>query len=47
MNEWVSCPACWAEFKVISESDELISYCPFCAEAIEHTSEDNEDEDYD
>jgi hypothetical protein len=30
------CLSCDAHFRVISESDELIEYCPFCGDPIEH-----------
>lgn len=45
MKDWVECESCWAEFRVVSDSDEIVSFCPFCGTEID-CSEDDEDEDY-
>ena len=41
--DWVTCGSCEAEFKVLSDSDETVSYCPYCAEEI--IPEVDEDDD--
>lgn len=43
--KWVECQSCWAEFRVVSDSDEVVSYCPYCGADIEHEDEDDEFED--
>lgn len=46
MKDWVECQSCWAEFKVVSDSDESINYCPYCGGEIEEDyEEDLESED--
>ena len=44
MKDWISCTACDEEFRVITESLESISYCPFCSEPIEEEYDEDEDE---
>jgi Zn-finger nucleic acid-binding protein len=41
--KWYDCGSCLSEFRVVSESDEPIEYCPFCGSVIE--DEDEEDEE--
>lgn len=43
--DWITCPSCEEEFKVITESLETIAYCPFCAEILEVEDDEEEDED--
>ena len=45
MKDWIECNSCWAEFKVISDSDELPEFCPYCGSDIDPLDEDDEDED--
>ena len=40
--KWVECQSCWAEFRVVSDSDETVSYCPFCGGDIEHEADEDE-----
>ena len=51
MKDWIECGSCWAEFKVVSDTDEPLQYCPYCGEQLELTDEDEEefeeDQDYD
>lgn len=42
---WVECQSCWAEFRVVSDVDESINYCPYCGADVEAT-EDEEEQDY-
>ena len=42
--DWIECQSCWAEFKLISDVDSPISYCPYCGEPVEITDEDEDDE---
>lgn len=46
MKDWIECQSCWAEYRVVSDSDETVQYCPYCGGEIELEDED-EDEDYD
>lgn len=43
--DWHECEGCGAEFKVVSDSDKLIEFCPFCSHEIEIESEDEDEED--
>lgn len=45
--DWIECTSCWAEFKVVSDTDELIQYCPYCGAEVEIEDEDEEQEDDD
>lgn len=51
MKDWVNCEGCWAEFRVVSDTDELVAFCPYCGEQVDSTDEDEdefeEDKDYD
>ncbi len=46
MKDWIECQSCWAEFKIVSDSDELPQFCPFCGGEVEH-DDDEDEEDYD
>lgn len=41
-DSWLSCEACESEFKVFSDSDENISFCPYCGYELEALSEDTD-----
>ena len=43
---WINCNDCGEEFRVISESLEQISYCPFCGNVIEQELDEEEEEDF-
>jgi rRNA maturation endonuclease Nob1 len=45
MKDWIECQSCWAEFRVVSDTDESVTFCPYCGGEIEH--EDDEDDVYD
>ena len=45
MKDWIECQSCWAEFKVVSDSDETVTFCPYCGGDVEDTEEDVEEED--
>lgn len=50
MKDWVECQSCMVEFKVVSDTDEPLAYCPYCGSDIEHDEieeEFEEDLDYD
>lgn len=50
MKDWVECESCWAEFRVVSDTDELVAFCPYCGSQVDAEDEDDdfeEDEDYD
>jgi hypothetical protein len=40
--DWHTCTSCEAEFKVISDTDELVEYCPYCSALIEIVEDDDE-----
>lgn len=39
-DSWLSCEACESEFKIFSDSDEDISFCPYCGYELEQLNED-------
>ena len=47
MTDWLQCTACEEEFRVVTESNIDIKYCPFCGEDVDifEQSEDDEWED--
>lgn len=45
--KWIECNECGEEFRVLSDSDSLINYCPFCGDDITHTDEDREENEED
>ncbi len=50
MKDWVECESCWAEFRVVSDTDELVAFCPYCGSQVDVEDEDDdfeEDKDYD
>lgn len=48
MKDWVECGSCWAEFRVVSDTDEPLAYCPYCGGELDlETEDEDEDEDYD
>ncbi len=50
MKDWVECESCWTEFRVVSDTDELVAFCPYCGSEVESKDEDEdfeEDKDYD
>lgn len=51
MKDWVECESCWTEFRVVSDSDEVVGFCPYCGSEIECQDDDDEefeeDLDYD
>ena len=40
--DWHTCTSCEAEFKVISDTDEMVEYCPYCSALIEICEDDDE-----
>ncbi len=44
--KWYECQGCGEEFRVVSDTNEPVSFCPFCSEPIEEDVDD-EDEEYD
>jgi Zn finger protein HypA/HybF involved in hydrogenase expression len=48
MNQFI-CQTCDAEYEIVTESDEVILYCPFCGSLQEEVDleEDETDEDWD
>lgn len=43
--KWHNCKSCETEFRVVSDSDEHIDFCPFCGSTIEQDEEEEEIED--
>lgn len=42
--KWEECSSCCEEFRVITESLEKTTFCPFCGTELDEV--DEEDEDY-
>lgn len=40
---WIECSSCWAEFRVISDFDGVVEYCPYCGAGVEDENEDDYD----
>lgn len=52
MKDWLECESCGIEFRVVSDTDELVAFCPYCGSEVVATDEDEEaefeeDQDYD
>ena len=47
--DWIECGDCGAEFKVISDFEESIEYCPYCGSIVEEPDDDRDEdeEEYD
>lgn len=45
--DWVDCSSCSTEFKVVSDSDELIQYCPYCGSVVDPDPEEEPEDDDD
>lgn len=41
--KWFECTGCQAEFRVVSDTDAPIDYCPYCGDIIS-SDDDEEDE---
>jgi DNA-directed RNA polymerase subunit RPC12/RpoP len=41
--KWYECGSCLSEFRVVSDIDDPIAYCPFCGSEIEDTQDDDEE----
>jgi uncharacterized Zn-finger protein len=42
--DWITCPSCDEEFKIITENTTLPEYCPYCSAELD--LEDPFDEEY-
>lgn len=47
MKDWIECQSCWAEFKIISDVDQLPEFCPYCGTDIDTDEDDDYEEDDD
>ena len=47
MKDWIECDSCLAEYRIISDCDETITYCPYCGEIMDTESDEDEDDEYD
>lgn len=43
--DWITCTSCEEEFKVITDSSEIISYCPLCGNFVEFEDEEEDFEE--
>jgi hypothetical protein len=43
--KWHECGSCMAEFRVVSDTDEPIQFCPYCGCEVVDNKDDDEDED--
>lgn len=41
-DSWLSCEACESEFKIFSDSDDEISFCPYCGYELENQAENTD-----
>ncbi len=44
-DEWTTCGECTAEFRVISDTHEVASFCPFCGYELEEEDLSEEDDE--
>jgi rRNA maturation endonuclease Nob1 len=44
--KWIECQSCWTEFRVVSDTDEIVAFCPYCGCEVEHKDEDEEENEY-
>lgn len=42
---WIECDSCSTEFKVVSDSDDVVSFCPYCGDDIVLADEDPDEEE--
>jgi rRNA maturation endonuclease Nob1 len=47
INDWHTCNSCETEFKVVSDSEDLIEYCPYCGSVVDDNVDEDEDMEYD
>ena len=46
--KWIECGSCWAEFRVVSDTDESVAFCPYCGDSLDIADDDDEEhEDFD
>lgn len=43
--DWITCPSCEEEFKLVSDCTLSPQYCPYCGEDLPEELLDDEDED--
>jgi len=43
--DWITCPSCEEEFKILTDGTTLPEFCPFCGEELELEDLYDEDED--
>jgi ribosomal protein S27E len=43
--DWITCPSCDEEFKIITDSTTTPVYCPFCSEELDIEDLYDEDDD--
>lgn len=44
--KWIECLSCTTEFRVVSESDEPVTWCPYCGNEIEFEDDEDPEDDY-
>lgn len=44
--DWHECEGCETEFRIVSDSDKVIEYCPFCSHPIEVSERLSEEDEY-
>lgn len=40
--KWYNCNSCSTEFRVVSDTDEHIDFCPYCGSTIEQETDDED-----
>jgi hypothetical protein len=44
--KWMECNSCGEEFRVITDSEVTVEYCPFCGDDIVQEDDEDLEEDY-
>lgn len=45
--DWVTCEVCDETFKVITDTDKAIEYCPYCGSDVEEPEIEEDEDDWD
>jgi uncharacterized Zn-finger protein len=43
--DWITCPSCDEEFKILTDGTALPTFCPFCSEELDLEDLFDEEED--
>ena len=45
MNDWMFCSACDTEFNIVSDTEQIISFCPFCGSNLDDDFDELDDDE--